>query len=91
VITPPKSFICPKCGQRVQIGTFAGATEIALAERLIDVAVVARRLQVSASAVRNWIIAGKLSAIRTPSGRYRVPLSELARVINTRGSQASQL
>ena len=49
--------------------------------RLVNVAVVARRLKVTSTTVRNWINSGKLRAGRTPSGRYRVPISELARII----------
>lgn len=57
-------------------------------DRFIDVSVVARRFGVSTTAVRNWIRAGKLSAVRTPSGRYRIPLSALA-FIKAKESKAS--
>jgi putative resolvase len=49
-------------------------------ERLLDASIVAARFGVTATTVRNWIRSGKLSAQRTPSGRYRIPDSECARL-----------
>lgn len=67
-------------------------TESGLAHRLIDVAVVARRMNVSDTTIYNWIAADRITVVKTPTGRYRVPLSELARLlkINSQASQACQ-
>jgi excisionase family DNA binding protein len=39
---------------------------------LLTVTQVARRLNVSTQAVRRWIADGKLKALRTPGGHYRI-------------------
>lgn len=65
--------------------------EISIAMRVVGVSVVARRLGVSTTTVRNWILAGRVRAGRTLSGRYRVPISELARIIKAQESQHSKL
>ena len=46
-------------------------------DRLLDVSMVARRFNVTDETVRAWIRGGKLAAILTPTGRYRIPLSAL--------------
>lgn len=51
-------------------------------ERLLHVAYVARRMLVTPCTVRNWIRAGKLDAIRTPTGFYRITATALARLEN---------
>lgn len=53
-----------------------------MTERFIDVAVVARRLNVDPVTVRKWIRDGKLAAIQLPSGYWKIPLSELDRLTN---------
>jgi excisionase family DNA binding protein len=39
---------------------------------LLTVAEVAKRLHVSKQAVRRWIADGKIAAMRTPGGHYRI-------------------
>ena len=51
---------------------------------LCPVSYIARRLAVAASTVRWWVRTGKLEAVRTPAGGYRVPRSELERILATR-------
>jgi excisionase family DNA binding protein len=52
-----------------------------MGERLIDVSVVARVLNVCTATVRNWIRAEKVVAIKTSaSGHYRIPSSEVDRL-----------
>ena len=46
--------------------------ELAEAERVIDLAVIARYYQVTTQSVRRWIKAGRIQADRTPTGRYKV-------------------
>jgi excisionase family DNA binding protein len=58
-------------------------------DRLLAVATVAYRLQVTPETVRSWIRSGKLDAIRTPTGRYRVPASTLTALLR-RKTQDSQ-
>ena len=53
-------------------------------ERLLDAMAIAKRMGVSSETVRAWIRAGKLKAITTPTGRYRIPSSALARLLATR-------
>lgn len=65
--------------------------EAAAAERLIDAAVVAREMGVTGQTVRNWIDAERILGVRTPGGRYRVPLFELIRLKKSQTPQASQL
>ena len=58
-----------------------------MTERLIDVAVVARRLDVCPETVRQWIRAEKIQAIRTPRGVFKIPISELERLKNCQKCQ----
>jgi len=51
-----------------------------MSERLLTTGEVAKRLQVSRMTVDRWIRGGKLRAIRYPSGRYKVPESEVERI-----------
>lgn len=57
-----------------------------MSDRLIDIAVVARLFNVSAETVRNWIRAGKVHAIPTPSGYYKITETELERLKESRES-----
>lgn len=50
-------------------------------EKLLKVGEVARRLNVSRHTVLNWIKRGKIKAIRLPSGRYRIPESEVEKIL----------
>jgi excisionase family DNA binding protein len=65
--------------------------EAAAAERLIDAAVVAREMGVTGQTVRNWIDAERIVGVRTPGGRYRVPLFELMRLKKSQTRQARQI
>ncbi|WP_185934426.1 MerR family transcriptional regulator [Actinobaculum suis] len=42
---------------------------------------VAKLLQVSRSTVLNWCRNGSLPAIRTPGGQFRIPKSEVDRIL----------
>lgn len=61
------------------------------AERLVDAAVVARAMGVTGQTVRNWIEAERIVGLRTPGGRYRVPLFELLRLRKSQERQATQI
>lgn len=61
-----------------------------MSERLVDVAVVARGFAVSCQRVRDWIEQGKIQAVRLPSGRYKIPYSELERLRNSQIQRADQ-
>ena len=50
-------------------------------ERLLTTSEVAKALNVTRHAVTKWIKEGKLKAIRLPGGRYRIPESEVKRII----------
>ncbi len=54
---------------------------VPLTEPLHTIPYVARRLLVAQSTVRGWIDTHKIRAIRTPGGHYRIPASELARIL----------
>jgi Helix-turn-helix domain len=43
------------------------------AERLLEIAAVARRLTVTPETVRAWCRAKKIRFFKTPTGRYKVP------------------
>ncbi|MHA1595538.1 MAG: MerR family transcriptional regulator [Candidatus Baldrarchaeia archaeon] len=51
---------------------------------------VARILNVSRHTVLNWIRKGKIRAIRLPSGRYRIPESEVRRILEGGGNKGVQ-
>ena len=61
------------------------------AERLLDVSIVAHRLNVTPATVRGWIRADLLAAVRTPTGRYRVPACELLRILATRKASNTKI
>lgn len=42
---------------------------------------VAEKLDISTATVRRWIRSGKLSAAAYPSGQFRVPASEVERIM----------
>lgn len=50
-------------------------------ETLLTIPYVARQLAVHPSTVRNWIETQRIRSIRTPGGHYRIPASELARIL----------
>lgn len=49
--------------------------EIGRAERLLEIAAVARRLTVTPETVRAWCRGKKIRFFKTPTGRYKVPSS----------------
>ncbi len=59
-------------------------------EPLFDVSVVAKKLGVCGETVRSWIRAEKIAVVRTPTGRYKIPASEAARLRKTQDSQTTQ-
>lgn len=58
----------------------AADAELREAERLVTITCAAKRLAVCPRTIRRWIAAGKLSAIRYPSGRLRVSLRVIAKI-----------
>lgn len=59
-------------------------------DRLVSVSTVARCLNVHAETVRGWIRRGRLDAIRTPAGVYRIRQSILDALLTQIKSQKSQ-
>ena len=54
---------------------------IEVSERLLSTAEVARALQVSRNSVTGWINRGQITAIQLPSGQFRIPESEVTKVL----------
>jgi len=54
---------------------------IEVSERLLSTAEVARALQVSRNSVTGWISRGQITAIQLPSGQFRIPESEVTKVL----------
>jgi len=52
-----------------------------MAERLLPPREACRRLGISFITLKRWIYAGKIRAVRTPSGRWRMPESEIEKII----------
>jgi excisionase family DNA binding protein len=62
-------------------------------DRILSIGAIARREGVTTTTVRNWIRSGKLTARRTPTGRYRVRETDLDAAlvkINTKESKESK-
>ncbi len=57
--------------------------EIARAERLLEVAHAAFRMGVCFETIRRWIRSGKVRALKTPGGQWRIPESEVRRLATT--------
>jgi len=55
-------------------------TEAAQQGEFLETGTVAKALGVRIQIVERWIRDRKISALRLPSGRYRIPLSELERI-----------
>jgi len=53
----------------------------------MKVSEVAKILNVSRHTVLNWIRKGKMKAIRLPGGRYRIPESEVRRILEGGGNK----
>lgn len=60
-------------------------SEIAIAKKLLDAACVARMIGVSSRTMRRWIVMEQVEATRTQGGHYRVPISELQRLLKKVG------
>jgi len=58
-------------------------------ERRYRVGEVARLLGVSPTTVRRWILSGRIRAERTPGGHYRIPESEVRRLLGRPGNRAA--
>jgi len=52
-----------------------------MSERLLPPREVCRRLGVSFITLKRWIYAGKIRAVKTPTGRWMVPESEVKRIL----------
>jgi len=55
-------------------------------ERMLRSGEVARMLGVDRHTVVKWIKEGWIKAVRLPSGRYRIPESEVRRILEGGGS-----
>jgi len=58
-----------------------------MSEKLLRPREVCERLGVSYSTLRRWIEAGYVKAIRTVGGKYRVPESEVRRILESRAKE----
>ncbi len=54
-------------------------------ERLLRTGEAAKLLGVSRHSIYRWIEKGLIRAVRLPSGRYRIPESEVRRILEGRG------
>jgi len=52
-----------------------------MTERLLPPREACRRLGISFITLKRWIYSGKIRAVKTPSGRWRIPESEIERII----------
>ena len=53
-------------------------------ERLLPPREACRRLGISYRTLKRWIYSGKIKAVRTPTGRWMIPESEVERIIGGR-------
>lgn len=53
------------------------------AEKLLTVAMAAKRLGVCTETVRRWVKAERLPARRYPSGQFRIPEGEVEKILTT--------
>ena len=51
-------------------------------DELVTVSRAARLMGLSRAQMYNWVKQGRVRAYRLPTGKYRIPLSELERLIN---------
>ena len=54
-------------------------------ERMLRSGEVAKLLGVDRHTVVRWIKEGKIRAVKLPSGRYRIPESEVRKILEGRG------
>lgn len=55
--------------------------------RYVTTGELGRACGVTASAVKKWIRQGKVRAIRTPGGHFRIPVEEIIRITRAHGDQ----
>ncbi len=53
-------------------------------ERLLPPREACKRLGISFITLKRWIYSGKIRAVRTPTGRWMIPESEVERIISGR-------
>ncbi|MEM1510848.1 MAG: IS607 family transposase [Sulfolobales archaeon] len=58
-----------------------------MSERLLRPREVCEKLGVSYSTLRRWVAAGYIRAIKTVGGKYRIPESEVRRVLESRAKE----
>mgnify|MGYP000462783303 CR=1 FL=1 len=56
-------------------------------ERLLPPREACRRLGISFVTLKRWIYSSKIRAVRTPTGRWMIPESEVERIISGRGEE----
>ncbi len=56
-----------------------------MSERLLPPREASKRLGIHYVTLKRWIYSGKIRAVRTPSGRWMIPESEVERIIGGRG------
>ena len=60
---------------------------VEVSERLLRPREVCKRLGISYTTLYRWIRNGRIKAVRIASGRYRIPESELKRIIEEVGNK----
>jgi predicted site-specific integrase-resolvase len=58
--------------------------------RLLDISVLAREFEVSGRAVRNWIRLGRVQAVQTPGGRWKITREEFTRLQKIKANEANE-
>lgn len=56
-----------------------------MAERLLPPREACRRLGISFITLKRWIYSGKIRAVKTPTGRWMIPESEVERIVGGKG------
>jgi len=56
-----------------------------MTERLLPPRVACKRLGISFITLKRWIYSGKIRAVKTPTGRWMIPESEIERIISGKG------
>ena len=59
-------------------------------ESLLTTSEVANELQVSRNSVTAWVKRGQLSAIKLPSGQFRIPASEVRKILEPINASSGQ-
>ncbi len=58
-----------------------------MTERLLPPREACKRLGISFITLKRWIYSGKIRAVRTPTGRWMIPESEIERIIGGKGER----